>query len=437
MGDESLAGIRIHVHSSDGLDGIRRLIEFSTRDQDLEERLEAMCVQVGAITGADVVSAYVRERGADGDVLVMRGNVGFPSGALHHAQLRLGEGITGFVAECLRPVSAAVAAADRHFKPIPELGEERFPAFLGVPIMSGGDAVGVLVLQRSTPGAFSSDQVILATALAAPFAAAVEDARRREANRPRGRAVRLRGTPLVDGAAMGRVAVMPTLSALEGETPRLEGSPAASGGLEGLERDLERARKALRGAAGDEVGRALANLQMVLRDARFRERVTIETEARGLHAGLTRVARDYARVPYVIGSRAGDLREHLDERAQEIEDLCVLVHARARSHRLLEQGSILATRRLGAFAALCAVSRRVVGIVSEGTVSEQSPGVAIARAAGIPVVGDATGLFAWVRHGDLLVLDARGGDVDINPSATIVARFRRDRSDSESAQGSE
>jgi phosphotransferase system enzyme I (PtsP) len=423
MGDEALAGIRIHVHTSDGLDGIRRLIEISTRDQDLEERLEAMCIQVAGITEVDVVSAYVRERGVEGDVLVMRGNVGFPSGALHHAQLRLGEGITGFVAECLRPVSAAVAAADSRFKPIPELGEDRFPAFLGVPIMSGGEAVGVLVLQRSTPGTFSTDQVTLATALAAPFAAAVEDARRREANRPRGRAVRLRGTPLVDGAAMGRVAVMPTLSALDGEAPRLEGSLAASGGLESLERDLERARKSLRGAANDEVGRALANLQMVLRDARFRERLTQETDERGLHAGLTRVARDYARVPYVIGSRAGDL--------------CVLVYARARSHRFLEQGSILATSRLGAFAALCAVSRRVVGIVSEGTVSAQSPGVAIARAAGIPVVGDATGLFAWVRHGDLLVLDARGGDVDINPSATIVARFRSDRSDSEGAQGGE
>lgn len=429
MGEESLAGIRIHVHTSDGLDGIRRLIEISTRDQDLEERLTAMCFQVAAISGTEVVSAYVRERGAEGDVLVMRGNVGFPAGALHHAQLRLGEGITGFVAECLRPVSAAVAATDSHFKPIPELGEDRFPAFLGVPVMSGGEAIGVLVMQRATPGTFSTDQVTLATALAAPFAAAIEDARRREANRPRGRAVRLRGTPLVDGAAMGRVAVMPTLSALEGETPRLEGSLAATGGLEGLERDLERARKSLKGVASDEVTRALANLEMVLRDARFRERLAIETEERGLHAGLTRVARDYARVPYVIGSRAGDLRDHLDERAQEVEDLCVLVYARARSHRFLEQGAILAARRLGAFTALCAVSRKVVGIVSEGPVAPTSPGVAIARAAGIPVVGDATGLFAWVRHGDLLVLDACGGDVDINPSATIVARFRRDRSD--------
>jgi signal transduction protein with GAF and PtsI domain len=225
---------------------------------------------------------------------------------------------------------------------------------------------------------------------------------------------------------------MPTLSALAGSTPQLEGSLAAQGGLEGLERDVERARKSLKGTTDGEVTRALANLEMVLRDARFRERVKIETEARGLHAGLTRVARDYARVPYVIGSSPGDLRDHLDERAREVEDLCVLVYARARSHRFLEQGAILVTKRLGAFAALCAVSRRVVGIVSEGSVPAGSPGVAIARAAGIPVVSEATGMFAWVRHGDLLVLDACGGDVDINPSATIVARFRRERADDQS-----
>jgi len=37
------------------------------------------------------------------------------------------------------------------------------------------------------------------------------------------------------------------------------------------------------------------------------------------------------------------------------------------------------------------------------------------------------GVFAWVRPGDLLVVDAKAGSVRVNPEATAVARFRTRR----------
>jgi hypothetical protein len=127
-----------------------------------------MCDELAAIAGVDIASVYVREA----DRLVMRGNHGFAATAIG-TTLAIGEGITGLVAECMRPVSAAHAAAEVAYRHIPGLGEERFPVFAGVPLISGGQVIGVLVLQRSSRP-FATDEVTLATALGAPVTLAIE-----------------------------------------------------------------------------------------------------------------------------------------------------------------------------------------------------------------------------------------------------------------------
>ena len=108
--------------------GFIRLIEVAAQDRALEHLLAEMCPHVAAIASADVVSVYVREISPSGDSLVMRGNVGFPPSTVGTVSLRMGEGITGLVAECMRPVSVAVAAGEASYKHVPGLGEERFPA---------------------------------------------------------------------------------------------------------------------------------------------------------------------------------------------------------------------------------------------------------------------------------------------------------------------
>src|SRR4029077_2475859 len=149
------------------LDGIFRLIALGERDEPLEDVLTAMCGDVAAIASADVASIYVREDGPEGERFTMRGNVGFPREALGRVHLGRGEGITGFAADRMRPVSVADADQDARFKYIPGLGEEQFPVLLAVPVLRGGAAAGVLVLQRRAASAFTPEEVVLETALAA------------------------------------------------------------------------------------------------------------------------------------------------------------------------------------------------------------------------------------------------------------------------------
>jgi len=48
------------------------------------------------------------------------------------------------------------------------------------------------------------------------------------------------------------------------------------------------------------------------------------------------------------------------------------------------------------------------------------------------VLADVEGLFAWLRPGDLVVCDADTGILRVNPAASSVESFRRDREASES-----
>src|SRR5690349_9921056 len=127
-----------------------------------------MCDELAAIADVDIASIYVR----DDDRLVMRGNHGFAAGAIG-TTLAVGEGITGLVAECMRPISAAHAATEAAYKHVPGLGEERFPVFAGIPLISGGVVTGVLVLQRRKRP-FVAAEITLAAALAAPVTLAIE-----------------------------------------------------------------------------------------------------------------------------------------------------------------------------------------------------------------------------------------------------------------------
>lgn len=72
--------------------------------------------------------------------------------ALENIALKVGEGITGWVAEHLKPVAVARnAARDPRFLAFTELPEDEYEAFLSVPLVSRGKLVGVINLQHRMP----------------------------------------------------------------------------------------------------------------------------------------------------------------------------------------------------------------------------------------------------------------------------------------------
>ena len=426
--------VLVHERADRSLDGIFRLIEAAGQPRPLAEVLARMCADVAAIAAADVVSVYVRDAERDGNggagdeagqVFTLRGNVGFPAESVGNVHLRQGEGITGFVAEKLLPVSVAMADRDEHFKYIPGLGEERFPAMLAVPVVRAGAAAAVLVLQRGPDREFTGEEVVLATALAAVINHALERAEERErAQRESGRAsVRLPGVSLCPGAAMGRAAVLPTLAALaRGPAPPGGGGVGVEAALERLETDV---RKLAQGATGG-AARELASLALILDDRRFRERLVAAATGPTPLKSMSELAREDARVAF-SAARDEATEAHKTERAAEIEDLCVIVHAVTTGQTLVRPGDIVISERLRTFMASHALARGVSALVVDGPLGEAGAVATLARAAGVPLMAGVAGVFAWVHPGDLLVVDADAGHVRVNPEATQVARFRSQR----------
>lgn len=381
--------LRMHVHDDTRvLDAMLRLVDLANGARAIDDTLAAMCRQIADVAGVEVVSVYMREQQATGDVLVMRGNVGFPADAVGRVQLGIHEGLTGVVAERRRAVSVAVAQADERYKHVDGIGEEQFAAYLGVPLLVADEVAGVLVLQRRAPGAFDDDALALASSLTAPLVLVLG----RERARSGQDGARLLGHPLARGRASGRVVVLP---------PPAEQPTSETAALHALEFDVVAAGQRL-GHARPAVLRALDNLGLFA--IALREHLSVGPPRDDVIAALERV-------PYHAASGAKDLRAVVDERRREVAALWAFLVADMQ-HHLSIGGGVLVVPQLGSLIALEAVARGAAAVIT-GTSAEGSART-ILEAAQIPAV-ERIGELAALACGNVVEVDGTRGTVRIVP----------------------
>jgi len=103
---------------------------------------------VASVVRCDSCFIYVLED----DELVLRASKTPHPDIVDRLKLRIGQGITGWVAEHREPVAVARHAfRDPRFQTFNELPEDRYEAFLSVPVVSRGRLVGVINLQHREP----------------------------------------------------------------------------------------------------------------------------------------------------------------------------------------------------------------------------------------------------------------------------------------------
>src|SRR5260370_211298 len=105
----------------------------------------------------DVCSAYLLE--PDRANLVLAATLGLRPQCIGTLRLALHEGLTGLVAEQVRPVAVEQVKNHPRFKYFGESGEDRFQPFLGVPLIDRGVLQGVLVVQTIEPRAFRKEEI--------------------------------------------------------------------------------------------------------------------------------------------------------------------------------------------------------------------------------------------------------------------------------------
>jgi len=93
-------------------------------------------------------------------------------------EIEFGQGITGWVAEHRHPVAVGRNAFDDpRFKTFNELPEDRYQAFLSVPVLSRAKLVGVINLQHRAPHEHSPREIQLISTIGFLVGAEIEMAR--------------------------------------------------------------------------------------------------------------------------------------------------------------------------------------------------------------------------------------------------------------------
>ena len=95
------------------------------------------------VTDCDACLVYLVDRNRK--EIVLRASQLPHAKEIGHIQLKMGEGITGWVAQNKSVVAlGANAAADSRFKSFQKLQEDTYQAFLSVPLISEGELIGVI-----------------------------------------------------------------------------------------------------------------------------------------------------------------------------------------------------------------------------------------------------------------------------------------------------
>jgi signal transduction protein with GAF and PtsI domain len=132
-----------------------------------------------ALVKCDSCLIYVLE----GDYLVLRASKNAHPDIVDHLKLRVGQGITGWVAEHHEPVAISEKAAhDIRFQFFHELPEDSYEAFLSVPLMCRGRVVGTVNLQHRLPHVYKRKEIRLISAIGLLVGAEIQLARMEQVN---------------------------------------------------------------------------------------------------------------------------------------------------------------------------------------------------------------------------------------------------------------
>tara|TARA_R110002167_G_scaffold7718_6_gene36265 strand:- start:53 stop:2221 length:2169 start_codon:yes stop_codon:yes gene_type:complete len=372
---------------------------------------------------AEVCSIYLRR--ASGE-LELFATEGLNRDAVHTTRLRPGEGLVGEVARMAVPISLSDAPSHPSFAYRPETGEDPYHAFLGAPLLRGGRAIGVLVVQNRAERRYDDEEVediqtiamVLAETVASGELLAQDELRDVEVapHRPE----RLKGQRFAEGLAYGHVVLHEPPLAPE---QLLSDDPDAEGGrlsqaLFALKANIDHI---LEGGQGKLAGTSFEVLETyrMFADDRGWNRSLEDAVQSGLtaEAAVDRVRNEHR-------ARFAQARDpYIKERLHDFEDLAnrllrVLAGDRP-GDRELPDDAILVARNLGPADLLEYPREKLRGLLLEEG-SAASHAAIVARALQIPCVGRLMGLRDRLSEGDLVIADGEAGETFLRPRADML-----------------
>jgi uroporphyrinogen-III synthase len=137
---------------------LHRISSIVSSHLSLDEMLGEVVGLAVQATACDACLVYLIDR--DSKDIVLRASQVPHAADLGNLRMKIGEGVTGWVVEHKSVVAlASNAAADTRFKRFQALVEDTYEAFLSVPLVSGGEAIGVINVHHRQPHEHSPNEI--------------------------------------------------------------------------------------------------------------------------------------------------------------------------------------------------------------------------------------------------------------------------------------
>jgi phosphotransferase system enzyme I (PtsP) len=407
---------------------LRRLREVMSEHASAQARLDKIVILIASNMVAEVCSVYVAR--AD-NTLELYATEGLKREAVHLTTMRMDEGLVGLIAREAQPLSLSDAQSHPAFSYKPETGEEIYASFLGVPILRGGNAIGVLVVQNRAARTYSEEEIEALQTTAMVLAEMIAGGELEALARPGSggtamrRVLTLSGQGIADGVGLGHVVLHEPrveIKNLVADDPERELQRLAAG-LEQLRASIDDLMDSGALIPAGETRDVLETFRMFARDRGWVHRLQ-----EAIHTGLTAEAA-VERVQSDIRARL--LRQtdpYLRERLHDLDDLANrLLHqltgtAFTLAADKLPENAILVARAMGPAALLEYQRLKLRGLVLEEGGATSHVAI-VARALGIPTVGKVEGVIGLVEPGDAIIIDGGTGEVHVRPPVDLQSAY--------------
>lgn len=161
---------------------LQEVAQLALSARDWDEMLRIVIERTTHAMRAEVASLYLLER-REGVLRLVATN-GLNRRGIGRTTLRVGEGITGWVANARVPITVKDVAREPRFKWIRGVDEGRFTSMLSVPLVARDEVIGVMNVQTVAPREFDREEIEFLQTIANQVAGIIEKARlQRDAER--------------------------------------------------------------------------------------------------------------------------------------------------------------------------------------------------------------------------------------------------------------
>ncbi|AIR06129.1 phosphoenolpyruvate-protein phosphotransferase [Cedecea neteri] len=403
---------------------LREIVEKVASAPRLNEALDILVTDICLAMDTEVCSVYLADHERRCFYLMATRGLKKPRGRT--VTLAFDEGIVGLVGRLAEPINLADAQKHPSFKYVPAVKEERFRAFLGVPIIQRRQLLGVLVVQQREHRQYDESEESFLVTLATQMAGILSQSQL-AALFGQYRQTRIRALPASPGVAIAEGWMDTTVPLMEQvfEASTLDTAlerERLTAALEEASGEFRRYSKRFAAGAQKETAAIFDLYSHLLTDARLRRELFAEVDKGSVaewavKTVVEKFAEQFASLSdSYLKERAGDLKTlgqrllfHLDDTIQ--------------SPNTWPERFVLVADELSATTLAELPQKRLAGVVVRDGAANSHAAIMV-RALGIPTVMGAD-IQPSVLHRRMLVVDGYRGELLVDPEQVLLQEYQR------------